>query len=159
MRLCRSSNDRRDPAQEAETLTLGIPRRIRLMAEVGATGVGRHTMFLRDGDAGWAQRREADRPAEVVEAVVHARSSTRAGPQLRAGMSISIFSFARCKIAEMQAELLRVLQERGFRAVGEEKESRKLAARVLCATHRDMALLMPLCTALSAGCAVVAGGP
>jgi plasmid stabilization system protein ParE len=43
---------------------------------------------------------------------------------------------------EMQAELLRVLQERRFRAVGEEKESRRLAARVLCATHRDMALLM-----------------
>jgi len=43
---------------------------------------------------------------------------------------------------ELQAELLRVLQERRFRAVGEEKESRKLAARVLCATHRDMALLM-----------------
>ena len=43
---------------------------------------------------------------------------------------------------ETQAELLRVLQERRFRAVGEEKESRKLTARVLCATHRDMALLM-----------------
>jgi hypothetical protein len=43
---------------------------------------------------------------------------------------------------EMQAELLRVLQERSFRVVGEEMESRRLVARILSATHRDMARLM-----------------
>jgi len=49
---------------------LGLPRRIRLVAEVGATGVGRdHGLHLR-GAAG-TKRRAADRLAEVVIRVVH----------------------------------------------------------------------------------------
>ena len=64
------ADDRGDPPEEAEARSLRHPCRGGLVAEVGATGIGRKD-FLRDGEAARAQRRDANLPAEMVEEVTH----------------------------------------------------------------------------------------
>ena len=60
----------RDPPEEAEARSFGVPRGIRLVAEIGVVRVGRD-LVVRDGEAGGGKGREANLLAELVEAISH----------------------------------------------------------------------------------------
>ena len=67
--------------------------------------------------------------------------SRHAGVFERAGEGILFLDEVGDMPLELQIQLLRVLQERSFRAIGGESE-RQFRARLVCATHRDLSRLV-----------------
>ena len=76
------AEDRRESPQEAEPLSLGLTRRVRLMAQVGVLGF-RRDLVLSESDPGWPEGFLADLFSNLVEAVAHVSPVRRFGGVVR----------------------------------------------------------------------------
>ena len=69
------AEDGREPSEEAETLALGLARRIGLVAEIGVLGL-RGNLVVNDSGAGAAECLLADLLGELIEPIAHEPAGT-----------------------------------------------------------------------------------